>query len=145
MNKDVQRDQSVQKLPEKSEKTENSENPIDKVAMAPIDPALLAAINAAVTHAVSGIVKQLAPQTAPQVNPVPSPTVNTLKNPMPVPQQAAYKSKLQGIPVEPGEDLRHVHPNVIHAWFRNLEDRWKAQYNNKKVGNEPVNVSWTRG
>lgn len=45
-----------------------------------------------------------------------------------VPQQAPYKTKLQGIPVEPGQDLRHVHPDVIRTWFANIENRWKEQY-----------------
>jgi hypothetical protein len=56
-----------------------------------------------------------------------------------------YVSKLKGIPVQEGQDLRHVHPSVIQTWFNNVESRWKDQYNKKQVGGSPVNMNWTRG
>jgi hypothetical protein len=139
MTKDVQK---IAEEPKKVEKVEM--NPVQEpVSAAPaLDPAMLAAIQAAVQSAVGTIVASLgignpqaqkAPQTAPNV-----PQVNNGMQP-------SYVSKLKGIPVEPGQDLRHVHPSVINDWFNVIETRWKENYNKKMVAGSPVNMNWTRG
>ena len=83
-----------------------------------LDPAILAAINQAVTGAVKVIVDQLKPaQASPQAQ-------GASKYPTPyVPPTQPYRSKLQGIPVQAGQDLRHVHPLVIREWFGQIQAR----------------------
>lgn len=115
-----------------------------------IDPALLAAIQAAVSQSVK---EQLAQQT-PQPQ-VPAPHINQSVSAKPVASIAAplplntltgnYTSKLKGIPVNPGEDLRHVPKHIVEQWFHGVETRWKDQYNKRKVGGAPVDLNWTRG
>ena len=94
----------------------------------PLDPAILAAINAAVVSSVKAIVEHLKPTVAP----APMTLAPQLQAPY-VPPYVPYNTKLQGIPVEAGQDLRHVHPSVINQWFANVEqrakDRIKAQGN----------------
>jgi len=108
----------------------------------PLDPAILAHITQAIQASIGAIAAQLAPKPVEVPGHVPS---NTLKNPNPPPAQSVHTTKLKGIPVEPGEDLRHVHPNVINAWFHNLESRWKEQLNKRKLSGQPTSVQLTRG
>ena len=109
-----------------------------KQAPAALDPAILAAINAAVSAAVV--------QTIAAMQPVAAPAAPAATLPAQAQQgKPAYTPRLKGIEVQPGQDLRHVHPNVINDWFNNLENRWKEQYNKKQVGGKPVNMNWTRG
>ena len=82
------------------------------------------------------------------MTPAPAIPVRNAGAPNPVPpaaQNGHYVSKLKGIPVEPGQDLRHVHPSVIQNWFNTIENRWKEAYNKRKIGGAPVDLSWTRG
>ncbi len=91
---------------------------------AALDPAILAAINAAVVGSVNTIVAALKPAT-------PAPVPLTPGNPQYakpyVPPYEPYKVRLKGIPVQPGEDLRHVHPQLIRNWFAQVENRWKER------------------
>lgn len=106
-----------------------------------LDPAVLDAIKQAVGSAIAAIAVTPAQQATPASKALP--TQNLRPN---VPKDQPYVTRLKGIPVEPGEDLRHVPANVVKAWFHNLEERWKENYNRKKVSDgSPVNVSWTRG
>lgn len=118
-----------------------------------LDPTIMAAIQASVEvamkSAVGVILEQLKPATLPST-PAPSIPVRNAGAPTPIPQvgqlsNGNYVSKLKGIPVEPGQDLRHVHPGVIQNWFNTVENRWKEQYNKRKMGGAPVDLSWTRG
>jgi hypothetical protein len=85
-----------------------------------LDPAILAAIQAAVVGSVKEIVAALKPATAP----VSAAPAQDNRYPTPyVPPYESYKSKLTGIPVEPGQDLRHVHLMRINEWVRNIEAR----------------------
>jgi hypothetical protein len=123
-----------------------SENTIPQAPA--LDPAILAAIQAAVTQSVSATVQAVMSQLAPKpqaqpANDAPSALVNP-NAPAPG-TNGNYVSKLKGIPVQPGQDLRHVHPSVIQGWFNTVESRWKEQYNKRKMGGAPVDMSWTRG
>lgn len=113
-----------------------------------LEPAILAAIQAAVTQSVSATVQAVMTQLAPKAQPAPvNDAASTLVNPnAPAPgTNGHYVSKLKGIPVQPGQDLRHVHPSVVQGWFNTVESRWKEQYNKRKMGGAPVDMSWTRG
>jgi hypothetical protein len=129
MNKDTRVvDAENVKIPQSSVSAAKQELSTDIMPAAPqtaapvLDPAILAAIQAAVVGSVKEIVAALKPVTgaAPQAM---VPTQDT-RYPMPyVPPYEEYKSKLKGIPVEAGQDLRHVHPMRINEWFRNIELR----------------------
>jgi hypothetical protein len=114
-----------------------------------LDPTVMAAIQASVEvamkAAVGTILEQLKPATLP-LTPAPAIPVRNAgaPNPAPAPQQN-YVPRLQGIPVEPHQDLRDVHPGVIQQWFQNIENRWKENFNKRKVAGSPVELSWTRG
>jgi hypothetical protein len=89
-----------------------------------LDPAILAAINAAVVGSVKEIVNALKPATP---APLP-PTQGDPRFAKPyVPPYEPYKVRLKGIAVQPGEDLRHVHPQIIRQWFAQVENRWKER------------------
>jgi hypothetical protein len=118
----------------------------------PLDPIVMLAIQetvaVAMKQAVGTILEQLKPATIP-ATPAPAIPVRNAGAPNPsnpVPSNNGnYVSKLKGIPVEPGQDLRHVHPAVVNEWFSKVESRWKENYNKKKMGGAPVDLSWTRG
>jgi len=106
-----------------------------------LDPQVLAAINEAVSGAVKSIVEQLKPQTPTQVAPAakPVPQSNFGNN------STNYVTKLKGIPVEPGEDLRHVSRDIVQKWFLQVEARWKESYNSRKLDGRPVGMTLDRG
>lgn len=124
--------------------------PAPVAAPVALDPSVMAAIQAtvevAMKTAVGVIIEQLKPATLPS-SPAPSIPVRNAGAPPETGQlpNGNYVSKLKGIPVEPGQDLRHVHPGVIQNWFNTVENRWKEQYNKRKLGGAPVDLSWTRG
>jgi hypothetical protein len=109
---------------------------------APLDPRLLDAINQAVLGAVKSIVAQVVPQ--PQSN-----LSSHITQPQPLqanglPPMRKPVSKLKGIPVEQGQDLRHVPAWKINEWFRDIEI--KAQQRIKEQGKSmQAQMSWTRG
>ena len=115
-----------------------------------LDPMVMSAIQATVAaamkEAVGTIIEQLKPATLPHT-PAPAIPVRNAGAPNPsVPiQNGNYVSKLKGIPVEEGQDLRHVHPAVIQQWFNTVETRWKENYNKRNIGGKPVDLNWTRG
>ena len=110
-----------------------------------LDPYVLAAIQAAVKDSIGSIMAQVMPRAqATQTPSLPVPNAGA-PNPAPIYSDGTYTSKLKGIPVAEGQDLRHVHPSVIQNWFNTVESRWKDQYNKKQVGGAPVNMNWTRG
>lgn len=109
-----------------------------------LDSAILDAINQAVMGAVKTIVEQVKTVPAPQ-SPVSAPTSAYGAPPAP-PSNQPYVPKLKGIPVEPGQDLRHVHPTVIQGWFDGIENRWKQRMRERGAANgTQANVGWTRG
>lgn len=111
-----------------------------------LDPAIQAAIAAAVSSAVSAIVGQLAVNTPAQINEAPLAVRPTRLNPNQPPANSDYKTKLKGIPVEPGQDLRHVHPLEIAAWFRGIEERAIARMKSQGIrSGTQADMSWTRG
>jgi hypothetical protein len=123
--------------------------PEPQVAPVVLDPHVMLAIQTSVQEAmktaVGIIVEQLKPSTLPST-PAPAIPVRNAGAPNPAPvNNGNYVSKLKGIPVEPGQDLRHVHPSVIQNWFNTVENRWKEAYNKRKIGGAPVDMSWTRG
>jgi hypothetical protein len=77
----------------------------------------------------------------------PAPTTDAprLTSPQPNKQLPHRMGKLQGIPVQEGQDIRHVPREVINEWFSNLEDRWKQKHNAFKKLGTPVNMSLSRG
>ncbi len=127
----------------------NPVEPVSSQSPVSLDANIMSAIQATVQEAmktaVGVIVEQLKPSTLPST-PAPAISVRNAGAPNPAPvNNGNYVSKLKGIPVEPGQDLRHVHSSVIHAWFQSIENRWKESYNKRKVGGAPVDLSWTRG
>lgn len=112
-----------------------------------IDPQTQALIDAAVKNAVAAALSQLTPSHPTGSNEIvqSAPKTALNPNPPPPPSTTPYKIKLKGIPVEPGQDLRHVHPQVIKNWFHSVEQRWKDSYNARKMDGQPSNMSWTRG
>lgn len=126
-------EESIEATPSKS-----PQNPPQKPPK--FDPALLAMIQetvaAAVGQAVGAIVEQLRPAAAPVFAPAVPPVTQ---------QRSHYKPKLQGIPVEPGQDMRHVPTDVINNWFNTLEQRWRDIYNKKSHLGKPADMNWTRG
>lgn len=117
-----------------------------KVEVVGLDPAIQAAIQAAVSNAVTLIVGQMA--QAPVINHAAAPLAvrPTRLNPNPPPDNSDYKVRLKGIPVEPGQDLRHVHPAEINAWFRGIEERAKERLRAQGLRNgTQADMSWTRG
>jgi hypothetical protein len=114
-----------------------------------LDPAVMAAIQVAVSTAMSALITELKPAVAA----LPGATTPAMTDgvahvparPKPVLAQSVYKTKLQGIPVNPGEDLRYVPAAEINAWFAKVERRWQERMNNQKMGDGAVNVNWTRG
>lgn len=117
-----------------------AEKPKEKPALS---PEMLLAIQEAVAASVSTIVKQLMPVT-PIAASASVPLAMTQPAPQ-VPQQAGYVSKLKGIEVELGQDLRHVGAERIRNWFAGVEQRWKQQYNKRQIAGGAVDMSWTRG
>ncbi len=105
-----------------------------------LPPAIVMAIKEIVSAAMSELIKSSAPvPLAPQTLPAPSNAV------IPPLVQAGYVSKLKGIPVQPGQDLRHVHPQEIKNWFAAIENRWKESYDRRQVGGQPVSLTLGRG
>lgn len=117
-----------------------------KVALeANVMSAIQASVEVAMKAAVGTILEQLKPATLPST-PAPAIPVRNAGAPNPAPVKPQnYVPKLQGIPVEPHQDLRDVHPGVIQQWFQNIENRWKENFNKRKVAGSPVELSWTRG
>jgi hypothetical protein len=113
-------------------------NHVEKVMA--LDPAILDAINQAVAGAVKTIVAQVVPQQQVQAaSTVAQPQASNGLPPMRKPI-----SRLKGIPVEPGQDLRHVPAWRINEWFRDIEI--KAQERIKQQGRSmQAEMSWTRG
>ena len=136
-----------EKHPALETKKEKVDASLPQMTGVSLDPAIQAAIQAAVSSAVASVVGQLV-QQAPQLNVAPAPIAvrPTRLNPNPPPPQTDYKTKLKGIPVEPGQDLRHVHPAEINAWFRGIEERAKQRMMEQGGRNgTQANMSWTRG
>lgn len=111
------------------------------VQAAAVDPAIQNAINQAVAGAVSAIMEKL---MQPSAN---LPALNTAQ-----PQASSHAlppmrqpiAKLKGIPVEEGQDLRHVPAWRINEWFRNIE--LNAQKRVALQGKAmQAEMSWTRG
>ena len=125
--------------------------PATPAAPVPLDATVMAAIQAtvqaAMKEAVGIIVEQLKPDTLPKT---PAPSIPVVNAGAPrasshFDKNGNYVSKLKGIPVEEGQDLRDVNPNVIRNWFSSIENRWKEQMNARKIGGTPVEMGWTRG
>jgi hypothetical protein len=136
-------------MTENSKTTPNSEPQkapqVNKVNDAPksemaLSPEVLKAIQSAVEGAVATIAAKMTSVQHPSDFVAPPPSAKPV-----VPIQAPYESKLKGIPVEAGQDLRHVPTDVIHAWFAKQEHKWKDGYNRRKVAGEQVSMGWTRG
>lgn len=127
-----------------------SDKPVSAPQTQALTPEMLKAIQEIVSASVGEVMKQVVAQPQAQT-PSTAATVGTdasglpLLNPRQPPKQSVYKTRLQGIPVEEGQDLRHVHPARISAWFQNVEQRWKQQMNDRKVSGSAVNLGWTRG
>jgi hypothetical protein len=136
--KEVKEDQNISKA-------ETVPTFIDRT---PLDPAILAMIQESVKVAVAALVPEVIAAVAPKPTvasePLLQPVVATKMNPNPPPaQQPVYKTRLQGIPVNSGQDLRHVHPQEIKNWFARLENRWKENYAKKQAAALGSSVSLT--
>src|SRR5580700_10248150 len=119
---------------------------VKKVEVKPafLDADVQAAVNAAIGAVVPELLKALAPQAVNPSVPVVQPnSITTMMNPNPPQPAVAYKTKLKGIPVHPGMDLRHVHPQEIKNWFARLENRWKENYAKKQAAALGSSVSLT--
>jgi hypothetical protein len=114
-----------------------------------LSPEILAAIAATVQAAMQPVLEMLTkPTTAPRAPTPPAAMQESTThygNGSPKPNTNTWVSKLKGIPVEEGQDMRHVKREVIQGWFSNVEQRWKEKVNSQRAGGQPVNMNWTRG
>ncbi len=115
-----------------------------KQAASPLSPEIMAAITATVSAAMQPVLEMLKRPT--QAAPAPQPQQPATASARPPAQKnPRARIRLEGIPVQEGQDMRDVHPHVIKQWFETLEQRWRAQHNAKAVHGKPVEMNWTRG